>query len=131
MTSSLLPLGAFVVVVALIPIALWTLKRAGLGGAASGGVLRHVANLGLGTQQRVSVVEVTVGEERHWLVLGVTGEQVTSLATYVAPPASATDLPPGPPGSPLPPHVVTVQQLVARWRGQAGQGGSSRQDRGE
>lgn len=119
MTTSLLPLGAFIVVIALIPLALWTMKRAGLGGASTGGVLRHVANLGLGTQQRVTVVEVAVGDDRHWLVLGVTGEQVTNLATFAAPDAAA--LPPAP-GPALPSHVVTVQQLVARWRGQSGPG---------
>jgi len=114
LSASLLPLGAFVIVLALIPLALWTMKRAGLGGAATGGVLKHVANLGLGTQQRVTVVEVAVGAERHWLVLGVTGEQVTNLATYVAPAAPVTP----PPGTPQ--HALTVQQLLARWRGGAG-----------
>jgi flagellar protein FliO/FliZ len=110
-----MPLGAFLFVIALIPVALWAMKRAGVGGAATGGVLRHVANLGLGTaQQRVTVVEVTVGAERHWLVLGVTGEQVTNLASYAAPEASAP--PPLTPLPSLPPHVVTVQQLLARWR---------------
>jgi len=112
-SSSLLPLGAFILVIALIPLALWTMKRAGVGGAATGGVLRHVANLGLGTQQRVSVVEVCVGAERHWLVLGVTAENVNTLATYAAPASTVV-----PPAS-MPQHALTVQQLLARWRGGA------------
>ncbi|HEX7637543.1 MAG TPA: flagellar biosynthetic protein FliO, partial [Burkholderiaceae bacterium] len=72
MTHSLMPLLAFVLVIALIPLALWTMKRAGVGGAPAGNVLRQVAQLGLGASQRVAVVEVAVGAERHWLVLGVT-----------------------------------------------------------
>ncbi len=118
MSFSLLPLGAFILVIALIPLALKALKRAGVGGANAAGILRPVANLGVGPAQRVSVVEVAVGAERHWLVLGITGEQVTNLATYAAPdaasmPPAAT---PGVPAAGGPAHVVTVQQLIARWR---------------
>ena len=113
MTTSLMPLLAFVLVIALIPAALWMMKRAGLGvGVAQGGVLKHVAQLGLGASQRVQVVEIAVGAERHWLVLGVTGERVTQLASYpapdVAPQASATA------------HATAVNQLIARWRGVVG-----------
>jgi len=117
MSTSLMPLLAFVAVVALIPLALWTLKRAGVGGAAAGGsVLRNVAQLGVGATQRVAVVEIAVGAERHWLVLGVTGEQVTPLATYPAP-----DMP-QPPSSPA--HAAAVNQLINRWRGGASNNGS-------
>ena len=115
MTSpSLMPLLAFVAVIALIPLALWTMKRAGVGGAATGGVLRAVAQLGLGSTQRVTVVEVAVGTQRHWLVLGVSGEQVNTLASYAAPESPAAPNPPA--------HAVTVNQLISRWRGQAGAG---------
>ena len=112
MTSSLMPLLAFLLVIALIPAALWMMKRAGMGGAATSGVLRHVAQLGLGASQRVTVVEVAGGEQRHWLVLGVTGERVTQLASYPAPE--------GMPAAPAPAHTVAVNQLIARWRGVAG-----------
>jgi flagellar protein FliO/FliZ len=109
MTSSVMPLLAFLVVIALIPAALWMMKRAGVGGAQSGGVLRPVANLAVGATQKVAVVEVAVGAERHWLVLGVTGDNVSQLASYVAP-----DLP-TPPQAPA--HAMAVNQLIARWRG--------------
>ncbi len=109
MTSSVMPFLAFLVVIALIPAALWMMKRAGVGGAQSGGVLRPVANLAVGATQKVAVVEVAVGAERHWLVLGVTGERVSQLASYVAP-----DLP-TPPQAPA--HAMAVNQLIARWRG--------------
>ena len=113
MTTSLMPLLAFVLVIALIPAALWLMKRAGVGGPPSGGVLRHVGNLALGASQRVTVVEVAVGTERHWLVLGVTGERITQLASYPAP----DDVPPSPTS---PAHAAAVNQLIARWRGVAG-----------
>jgi flagellar protein FliO/FliZ len=113
MTTSLMPLMAFVLVIALIPVALWMMKRAGLGGAApAGGVLRHVSQLSLGTTQRVTVVEIAVGAERHWLVLGVTGERVTQLASYPAPDTAET--------ASAPAHAAAVNQLIARWRGVIG-----------
>ena len=122
MTTSLMPLLAFLLVIAMIPAALWLMKRAGIGGAAgpAGSVLRHVSQLSLGTSQRVTVVEIAVGAERHWLVLGVTGERVTQLASYPAPDAV--------PGAPAPAHAVTVNQLLARWRGVAGPQEGSRDD---
>ena len=118
MTTSLMPLLAFVLVIAMIPAALWMMKRAGIGGAApAGSVLRHVSQLSLGTSQRVTVVEIAVGVERHWLVLGVTGERVTQLASYPAPDVAAT------PSAPA--HTAAVNQLIARWRGVAGFKGSA------
>jgi len=77
-------------------------------------VLRPVASVSLGATQRVTVVEVSVGAQRQWLVLGVTAERVSQLATYTAP-----DLPPVAPPSA---HSTAVNQLIARWRGQAGHG---------
>lgn len=76
------------VVLALIPVSMWLLKRSGLAGGlggASGNVLKPVAQLGLGPQQRVVTVELTVGDKRTWLVLGVTQQQITTLHTLDAP----------------------------------------------
>ena len=112
MTTSLMPLLAFVLVIAMIPVALWLMKRAGVGGMQTAGVLKPVAQLALGASQRVTIVELTVGAERHWLVLGVTGENVTQLGTYPAP-----DLAQAPTATA---HSTAVNQLLARWRGGAG-----------
>ena len=121
MTTSLMPLVSFLFVIAMIPVALWLMKRAGIGGSAgpAGGVLRHVSQLSLGTSQRVTVVEIAVGAERHWLVLGVTGERVTQLASYPAPDVAAA------PSAPA--HTAAVNQLIARWRGATGAQGESRE----
>jgi flagellar protein FliO/FliZ len=121
MTTSLMPLLAFVLVIAMIPVALWMMKRAGLGGAApAGSVLRHVSQLSLGTNQRVTVVEIAVGAERHWLVLGVTGERVTQLSSYPAPNLGEI--------ASAPAHAVAVNQLIARWRGVIGPQQGSRDE---
>lgn len=75
----------FLAVLALIPLALWLLKRTPLGAGAAGfgsggtGLLRHVAALPLAPNQRIVTVEVGSGDERRWLVLGVTPQSITTL----------------------------------------------------
>jgi flagellar protein FliO/FliZ len=75
------PLLWFGAIVALIPLALWLLKRTPLGQGAASGPLRHVAALPLSAAQRVAIVEVGSGAERRWLVLGVSGQSITTLHT--------------------------------------------------
>jgi flagellar protein FliO/FliZ len=72
----------FVAIVAMIPVALWLLKRTPMGGGGAGqGVLRSVAALPLSTNQRIVTVEVGQGDARRWLVLGVTAQSITTLHT--------------------------------------------------
>jgi flagellar protein FliO/FliZ len=82
--SGLLPFLWFLGIVALIPVALWLLKRTPMGGAAAVGVLRVVAQLPTAPNQRLLVVEVGQGEDRRWLVLGATTQNITTL--HVMPP---------------------------------------------
>ena len=92
MNNSLLPFLWFLAILALIPLALWLLKRTPLGGAAANGVMRVVAQMPIAPNQRLLTVEVGQGEDRRWLVLGVTGAQITTL--HVMPPqadANATN----------------------------------------
>ena len=87
----------FIAILVMIPAALWLLKRspAGgmLGGTAAGGVMRSVAALPLSANQRIVTVEVGQGDDRRWLVLGVTAGSITTLHTMApqgdAPPAAA------------------------------------------
>ena len=82
--SGLLPFLWFLAIVAMIPVALWLLKRTPYGRAMSGtspGLLRVVAQLPTGANQRVLIVEVGSGDARQWLVLGVTPQQITTLHT--------------------------------------------------
>jgi len=82
------PLLWFGAIVVLIPLALWLLKRTPLGHGAANGPLRHVAALPLSAAQRVAIVEVGSGAERRWLVLGVSGQAITTLHTM--PPQDST-----------------------------------------
>ncbi len=97
MPSSLAPLLWFAAIIALIPIALWLLRRTPVGGLAAHGVLRSVAMLPLSPSQRIVTVEVGRGDERRWLVLGITPQSITTLHAMApqgdAPPA---DLPQAP-----------------------------------
>jgi flagellar protein FliO/FliZ len=98
MSSTLLPLLAFAAVIAMIPVALWLLKRTPLGGAAAAGVMRTVGVLPLSASQRLLTVEVGTGDERRWLVLGITAQSITTLHTMTpqgdAPTSPAAQLPP-------------------------------------
>ncbi len=81
MNSIVGPVLAFMAVLAMIPIALWLLKRTPMGAAASQGVMRVVAQLALAPNQRVVTVEVGSGDDRRWLVLGVTPGGINTLHT--------------------------------------------------
>ena len=71
-TDFLGPAAAFVLILALIPAALWLLKRTPMGGVAGGiAPMRVVGALPLAPNQRLVTVEVGQGEQRRWLVLGV------------------------------------------------------------
>jgi flagellar protein FliO/FliZ len=93
MHSGLISLLWFAAIVAMIPAALWLLKRTPMGGAGAHGVMRTVAALPLSTNQRLLTVEVGTGAERRWLVLGVTPQQITTLHT-MAPQAEVQPMAP-------------------------------------
>jgi flagellar protein FliO/FliZ len=101
MEQALTPLLSFAFVVALIPVALWLLRRSGVaGGAVNGAPMRTVGVLPLSGTQRIVTVEVGTGEDRRWLVLGVTPNSITTLHTLPpqgdAPTAGAVPgVPPG------------------------------------
>jgi flagellar protein FliO/FliZ len=94
----------FCAIVALIPVTLWFLKRTPLGGGSAAGVLKTVANLSLSTSQRIVTIEVGNGDERRWLVLGVTPNSITPLHTMT--PDDGTT-----PSDPAPLHPAFAQIL--------------------
>ena len=71
----------FVVILALIPVALWALKRLPVVKASQNAPTRVVGVMALSGSQRLLTVEVGQGEERRWLVLGVTPSNITLLHT--------------------------------------------------
>ena len=113
MSSGIVSVLWFVAIIAMIPAALWLLKRTPMGGAGGQGAMRSVAMLPLSPSQRIVTVEVGQGEDRQWLVLGVTAQSITTLHT-MPPQAELAGSTPGAaaPGAPVPPFA----QLLARLR---------------
>jgi len=109
MPNALSSLLWFIAILALIPATLWFLKRTPLGGAGGGGVMKSVASLPLSASQRIVTVEVGSGEERRWLVLGVTPGSITTLHTMAA---QTVDAPPGATGEVHP----AFAQILGRFR---------------
>ncbi len=114
MSSGLTSIFWFVAVLAMIPLALWLLKRspmlAGVPGAA---VMRHVGALPVSASQRIVTVEVGRGDSRCWLVLGITSSSITTLHTML--PQDVL-----PPELPAPPTAFA--QLLRRLQGRGADG---------
>ncbi len=111
MPSGLSSLLWFCAIVALIPVTLWFLKRTPLGGAGGAGVMKSVATLPISTSQRIVAIEVGSGDERRWLVLGVTPTSITTLHTMAPQAEAAVGMAPA-----LPPFA----QLLAKLRPNGG-----------
>ncbi|MEP7303122.1 MAG: flagellar biosynthetic protein FliO [Caldimonas sp.] len=109
MANGLSSLLWFIAIIALIPATLWFLKRTPLGGGAGAGVMKSIASLPLSSSQRIVTVEVGSGDERRWLVLGVTPSSITTLHSMAA---QAVDAAPGT-GAPIHPAFA---QILGRLR---------------
>ncbi len=105
---SLMPLLWFIAIIVMIPLALWMLKRTPLGATATQGVMRNIASLPISQNQRLMTVEVGQGDDRRWLVLGVSAGSITTLHTM--PPQA--DLPPSTSANQIP----AFAQVLARLR---------------
>lgn len=91
--TSLTPLLWLMLVLVSIPAALWLLRRSGYAGLsprAVPGSVRVVSQSVLSPQHRLVTVEVGEGAERCWLVLGMTGQQISVLHRLVPPPSEVT-----------------------------------------
>ncbi|GAB1389222.1 MAG: hypothetical protein AMXMBFR78_28920 [Rubrivivax sp.] len=95
-----------------IPGSLWLLKRTPLAQGGRPGTARTVAVLPLSASQRVVTVEVGHGEQRLWLVLGVTPQGISNL--YTMAPQDEEPLPPSP--------AATLNPLLQRLRRRAEDG---------
>ena len=100
----------FIAILAMIPVALWLLKRTPMGGAGLGaaGTPRTVAVMPLAAQSKLVTVEVGQGEERLWLVLGVSPQGIRTLHTMSAQTAPVPAEPP--------PPAAAFAQLLGRLR---------------
>lgn len=83
---------ALLVIVAVIFMLVWLLRRFGMGRAAPGQRLRVIAGRALGNREKIMIVEV----EDTWLVLGVTPGNVSKLHELPARPVERAGTPPAP-----------------------------------
>ena len=96
MTQTLISVGLFVLLLALVPVGLkWVQRRVAVGGAAAVAASRVVSAVAVGPHQRVVTVEVGPEGARVWLTLGVTAQAITCLhsaAVEVKPKSPAPQL---------------------------------------
>ncbi len=111
MQSGLVSLLWFAAVLACIPLALWLLKRSPLMGGPAGrpGTPKAVAVLPVSAQHKLVTVEVGHGDERLWLVLGVSPNGIRTLHTMLPQPDGEA--------GPAPPPAAAFAQLLGRLRG--------------
>ncbi|MBL8363003.1 MAG: flagellar biosynthetic protein FliO [Rubrivivax sp.] len=81
MTPDWSALGWFALVVVAIPLALWMFRRSGAGARMAAASMKAVGALPLSASQKLVTVEVGQGDERRWLVLGVTPGSINLLYT--------------------------------------------------
>ena len=114
------PLLWFAFVLALIPLALWLLKRTPLGHASASSLMRTVAQLSLSPSQRIVTIEVGNGDTRQWLVLGVTPQSIHTLHTMAAPAEPVDPTQDGLSATEASAPSGTFKQMLAQWRGVRG-----------
>lgn len=116
----------FALILALIPLALWLLKRTPMGGAAAHGILKSIGSLPLSASQRIVTIEVGHGDARRWLVLGVTPQNITTLHTMEpqADAASAAQQMAGSGAAPVLQPLSGFAQLFAKLRQDKGDTGA-------
>jgi flagellar protein FliO/FliZ len=96
----------FILILGLIPAALWLLKRLPAVKGSQSAPARVVGVLPLSGSQRILTVEVGQGEHKAWLVLGVTPSSIQLLHT----------LPPLETDAPAPEGRPTFAQALQRLR---------------
>ncbi|HVL56517.1 MAG TPA: flagellar biosynthetic protein FliO [Burkholderiaceae bacterium] len=108
-TASIGPaLLVFVAIIALIPAALWLLKRIQLGAMPNNRLLTMVGGLAVGPRERIAIVEA----QGRWLMIGITAQSISLLATLDRPPqddAAAAATPPAGAGA-------AFAQLLSQWK---------------
>ena len=93
MTQSIITVVIFVVLLAMLPMAVKRFTQRRLGGmGAELASSKLISVLAVGPQQRVVTVEVGPAGARTWLVLGVTQQSITTLHTLTPVNAPATDV---------------------------------------
>lgn len=93
MNQALITVVIFVVLLAMLPLAVKRIAQRRLGGAgAELASSKLISVLAVGPQQRVVTVEVGPLGARTWLVLGVTQQAITTLHTMAPAQGEATPM---------------------------------------
>jgi flagellar protein FliO/FliZ len=93
MNQALITVIVFVVLLAMLPMAVKRIMQRRLGGTgAELASSKLISVLAVGPQQRVVTVEVGPAGARTWLVLGVTQQSITTLHTLAPVNAPAPDV---------------------------------------
>lgn len=82
MTQTIVSVVLFLIVLALLPLAIRWYQQRAPGGASPAAASRIVSTLAVGPQQRVLTVEVGPEGARVWLVLGVTAQNISCLHSF-------------------------------------------------
>lgn len=91
MTQTLISVGLFVLLLALVPVGLkWVQRRSVAGGAGVALAAKVISAVAVGPHQRVVTVEVGPEGARTWLTLGVTAQTITCLHSAAIAPKSET-----------------------------------------
>ena len=102
MTQTIVSVVLFLVILALLPLAIRWIQQRAPGSAANVSSSRIISTLAVGPQQRVVTVEVGPEGGRTWLVLGVTTQTISCLHVLPvsgrAPGAATAGSLPTPPG---------------------------------
>ena len=106
MNSPLAPALWFLAVLALIPLALWLLKRSPMQGLQGQPGVRVIGSTYLGPSQRLVTVALGEGEQRRCLLLGVSAQHIQLLQ----------ELRPGEAPDATPPAAPAFAALLARAR---------------
>lgn len=94
MTQTLMTVGLFVVLLALVPLTLKWVQRRSVGGISGmGSTPRVISAVAVGPHQRVVTVEVGPESDRTWLILGVTAQSITCLHSVPAAPTGTLIVP--------------------------------------
>ncbi len=94
MTQTLISVGLFVVLLALVPVGLkWVQRRSAGGAVGMASASRIISAIAVGPHQRVVTVEVGPPGARTWLTLGVTVQTITCLHSAAADAQTTADAP--------------------------------------
>ena len=79
MTQTIVSVVLFLVILALLPLAIRWYQQRAPGNAPAAAASRIVSTVAVGPQQRVVTIEVGPEGARTWLVLGVTSQNISCL----------------------------------------------------